>query len=144
MGSFAYEEEVIETYKYTEERPLKKKVNTDTRLDFGETASFSFDVPIVTSESNTCTDSERSKVTCDENTDNSVCSDREKLTETGNRKAYSLTTNSPTEEHNFSFSYKPSCTYTCKNESPRRSAIPRWTPRTVSYTHLTLPTIYSV
>ena len=134
MGAFAYEEEIIETYKYTEDRPLRKK-NIETRLDLGEAASLSFDVPIVTSESNDYTDSERSKVTGDEHTDHSetfsfVCSEREKLTDTENRKAYSVTTHSPTDERNFSFVYRPSCYYTCSKESPRKSAIPRWTPRT--------------
>lgn len=150
MGAFAYEEEIIETYKYTEEtRPLtsmkQNLVTTSTRLDLGE-GSLSFDVPIVTSESN-FTDSDRSKVTAtacsaDEAWSNASCSDRETLREETsgiiNRKAHSTvatTPHSPTDDeryrsNSFSFVYKPSCTYTCSKESPRRSGIPRWTPRT--------------
>ncbi|XP_066918084.1 titin homolog [Clytia hemisphaerica] len=124
MGGFTYEEEVIETFKYIEDRPLKKQTN---RFDLcGTDGSLSFDVPVVTSETHT-SDTESAKFTSDENTDSEAsarCSDRELLTRTGSKMYSTNVIHSPSEER--SFVYKPTMKYTCSNESPRRSAIPRF------------------
>ena len=124
MGGFTYEEEVIETFKYIEDRPLKKDTN---RFDLcGTDGSLSFDVPVVTSEAHT-SDTESAKFTSDENTDSEAsarCSDRELLTKTGSKMYSTNLIHSPSEER--SFVYKPTMKYTCSNDSPRKSAIPRF------------------